>query len=157
LREMAEHAVNRVLVRVRADLQQLVVVDERPSAHTRLPTPPLSAGSRVDLNGVPGGPGTGASRRRWLPVPTRPGRHPHPGSGGVAVRLVGWDCGARTRHRPSTHGGHAMKQPQPKTGTRLTAEEIHDNVMIVADEELERPAVELTWSAIDAGLSIGFS
>jgi formate/nitrite transporter FocA (FNT family) len=43
------------------------------------------------------------------------------------------------------------------TGTRLSVEEIHDNVLHAADEELRRPASELAWSGLDAGLTIGFS
>lgn len=45
----------------------------------------------------------------------------------------------------------------PSTGTRLSAEEIHDNVREAADEEMVRPASELAWSALEAGLMIGFS
>jgi formate-nitrite transporter family protein len=45
----------------------------------------------------------------------------------------------------------------PETGTRLSAVEIHDNVLAPALEELERPASSLLWSAVAAGLTIGFS
>jgi formate/nitrite transporter FocA (FNT family) len=42
-------------------------------------------------------------------------------------------------------------------GTRMSADEIYDNVADAAEEELERPASALIWSAIAAGLTIGFS
>jgi formate/nitrite transporter FocA (FNT family) len=42
-------------------------------------------------------------------------------------------------------------------GTRLTASEIYENVRADAEKELERPTVSLLWSAIAAGLTIGFS
>lgn len=45
----------------------------------------------------------------------------------------------------------------PAVGTRLTAGEIYDNVRVAAEEELERPGVALLWSAVAAGLTIGFS
>jgi formate/nitrite transporter FocA (FNT family) len=47
--------------------------------------------------------------------------------------------------------------PPEHTGTRLSAAEIHDNVLIDAEKELERPAPALFWSALDAGMVIGFS
>lgn len=45
----------------------------------------------------------------------------------------------------------------PATGTRLSAAEIHDNVVVAADEEMRRPTGELALSAFQAGLMIGFS
>ncbi|MEP7327181.1 MAG: formate/nitrite transporter family protein [Gemmatimonadota bacterium] len=45
----------------------------------------------------------------------------------------------------------------PATGTRFSAAEIHENVRLAAEEELRRPSVELLWSAIASGLTIGFS
>ncbi|MEO8430714.1 MAG: formate/nitrite transporter family protein [Acidobacteriota bacterium] len=42
-------------------------------------------------------------------------------------------------------------------GTRLSADEIYENVSSAAVEELERPAPALLWSAIAAGMTIGFS
>jgi len=45
----------------------------------------------------------------------------------------------------------------PATGTRLSAAEIHENVRVVAEEEMRRPARDLGWSALAAGLTIGFS
>jgi formate/nitrite transporter FocA (FNT family) len=46
---------------------------------------------------------------------------------------------------------------KPETGTRLSAAEIHDNVLGPAEEELERSTTSLLWSALAAGLTIGFS
>ncbi len=45
----------------------------------------------------------------------------------------------------------------PAVGTRFTADEIYENVRVAAEEELRRPAAALFWSAIAAGLIIGFS
>ena len=45
----------------------------------------------------------------------------------------------------------------PAAGTRLSAAEIHENVRVAAEEEMRRPAAELAWSAVAAGLTIGFS
>ena len=52
---------------------------------------------------------------------------------------------------------HPKPAREPKAGTRFSASEIHDNVASAADEELERPASELAWSSLEAGLAIGFS
>ncbi len=46
---------------------------------------------------------------------------------------------------------------RPKAGTRLSASEIHDNILGAAESEGERAASSLLWSAIAAGLVIGFS
>jgi formate/nitrite transporter FocA (FNT family) len=46
---------------------------------------------------------------------------------------------------------------EPKSGTRLTAAEIHENVMEPGEKELERPTASLLWSALASGLVIGFS
>jgi formate/nitrite transporter FocA (FNT family) len=46
---------------------------------------------------------------------------------------------------------------KPEAGTRLSAGEIHDNVLGPAEEELERPALSLWWSAFASGLTVGFS
>lgn len=53
--------------------------------------------------------------------------------------------------------GSAASAVTPATGTRLSAAEIHDNVVVAADEEMRRPAAELALSALQAGLMIGFS
>ena len=42
-------------------------------------------------------------------------------------------------------------------GTRLTAVEIHDNIVGPGEKELTRPAASLLWSALASGLVIGFS
>lgn len=42
-------------------------------------------------------------------------------------------------------------------GTRLSVHEIHENVTSAAEEELERPAAALLWSAFGSGLTIAFS
>lgn len=46
---------------------------------------------------------------------------------------------------------------KPEAGTRLSAAEIHDNVLGPAEEELKRSALSLLWSSLAAGLTIGFS
>jgi formate/nitrite transporter FocA (FNT family) len=46
---------------------------------------------------------------------------------------------------------------QAEAGTRLTAREIHDNILEPGEAELERPAAALWWSALASGLVIGFS
>lgn len=45
---------------------------------------------------------------------------------------------------------------EPAVGTRLSASEIHENVRVSAEEEMRRPAMALTWSAVAAGLTVGF-
>ncbi len=42
-------------------------------------------------------------------------------------------------------------------GTRLTAVEIHENIVGPGKKELTRPAASLLWSALASGLVIGFS
>ena len=49
------------------------------------------------------------------------------------------------------------ENPGPQVGTRFSAEEIHDNISEAAQEELDRPATELIWSALASGLLLGFS
>ncbi|HEX2220038.1 MAG TPA: formate/nitrite transporter family protein [Gemmatimonadales bacterium] len=46
---------------------------------------------------------------------------------------------------------------QPEEGTRLTAAQIHENVLRPAEHEIRRPAAALLLSALAAGLVIGFS
>jgi formate/nitrite transporter FocA (FNT family) len=46
---------------------------------------------------------------------------------------------------------------KPEAGTRLSAAEIHDNVLGPAEEELKRSSLSLLWSSFGAGLTIGFS
>lgn len=50
-----------------------------------------------------------------------------------------------------------MSKEEPESGTRLTAVEIHDNILKPAEQEIERPAAALLWSALASGLVIGFS
>lgn len=47
--------------------------------------------------------------------------------------------------------------PVPAVGTRLSAEEIHENVREAAESEMRRSAWALFWSALAAGLTISFS
>ena len=42
-------------------------------------------------------------------------------------------------------------------GTRLTATEIHENILGPGEKELRRPVASLLWSALASGLVIGFS
>ncbi|HYX19463.1 MAG TPA: formate/nitrite transporter family protein [Thermoanaerobaculia bacterium] len=52
------------------------------------------------------------------------------------------------------------KSPEAESGasgTRASAEEIHENVLKDARKELERPAAALGWSGLGAGLTIAFS
>ncbi|MGI8546038.1 MAG: formate/nitrite transporter family protein [Gemmatimonadaceae bacterium] len=46
---------------------------------------------------------------------------------------------------------------EPAVGTRFSASEIHESIRAAADEELVRPALELAWSAVAAGLTVSFS
>ncbi len=46
---------------------------------------------------------------------------------------------------------------EPEEGTRLTADQIHENVLRPAEQELLRPTGELLWSAFASGLVIAFS
>jgi formate-nitrite transporter family protein len=50
-----------------------------------------------------------------------------------------------------------MAEDQPESGTRLSAVQIHDNILEKGEKEIERPATSLLWSAIASGLVIGFS
>ena len=42
-------------------------------------------------------------------------------------------------------------------GTRLTAAQIHENILRPAEHEIRRPAVALFWSSLASGMVIGFS
>ena len=53
------------------------------------------------------------------------------------------------------HRGRAVDRP--KSGTRFSATEIHDNIFGSAEDEAKRPTRSLLWSALAAGLVIGFS
>jgi formate/nitrite transporter FocA (FNT family) len=54
-------------------------------------------------------------------------------------------------------GGEPGVTHEPTASTRLSAWEIYHNVRIAAEEELKRPPSALFWSALAAGLTIGFS
>jgi formate/nitrite transporter FocA (FNT family) len=49
------------------------------------------------------------------------------------------------------------KPEKPERGTRLTAEQIHRNILEPAEHEIRRTTAALLWSALAAGLVIGFS
>jgi formate/nitrite transporter FocA (FNT family) len=66
------------------------------------------------------------------------------------------DAEPEREHETPGEGGAAAATTSA-TGTRLSAAEIHDNVVVAADEEMRRPAVELALSGLQAGLMIGFS
>ncbi|MEO7218070.1 MAG: formate/nitrite transporter family protein [Gemmatimonadaceae bacterium] len=75
------------------------------------------------------------------------------------LRRLGFD-----RRRQAEQPESAAPEPapaqdttKPAAGTRLSAAEIHENVRVVAEEEMGRPATDLAWSALAAGLTIGFS
>lgn len=50
-----------------------------------------------------------------------------------------------------------MAEEQGQSGTRLTAVEIHDNILEPGKKEMERPTASLLWSSLASGLVIGFS
>jgi formate/nitrite transporter FocA (FNT family) len=50
-----------------------------------------------------------------------------------------------------------MAEHQPESGTRLSAAQIHRNVLLPGRRELERPSAALLWSSLASGLVIGFS
>lgn len=67
------------------------------------------------------------------------------------------DTGNAARRDGDPGASTAAPQTTPAVGTRLSTEEIHDNVRSTADAEMRRPAGELAFSAFEAGLMIGFS
>jgi formate-nitrite transporter family protein len=50
-----------------------------------------------------------------------------------------------------------MADKEPESGTRLSAVEIHENILEPAKKEMDRPAASLLWSALASGMVIGFS
>jgi formate-nitrite transporter family protein len=46
---------------------------------------------------------------------------------------------------------------QPQEGTRVSAQEIPENIRRPGEHELQRSAAALLWSALASGLVIGFS
>ncbi|MGI8509499.1 MAG: formate/nitrite transporter family protein [Gemmatimonadaceae bacterium] len=65
--------------------------------------------------------------------------------------------GRRGSDKQTTSPVTAHNTGDPAIGTRLSASEIHENVRVAAEEEMRRPVVELTWSSVAAGLTVGFS
>ncbi len=63
----------------------------------------------------------------------------------------------RSPRRGAAAGAASNAPVGPEVGTRLSAQEIHDNVLQAAEEEMSRPAWDLLWSAVTAGLTIGWS
>ena len=53
--------------------------------------------------------------------------------------------------------GEPKSIEHPESGTRLSAKQIHANVLGSAEDELERSAASLGFSSLAAGLAIGFS
>src|SRR5215217_5213670 len=65
----------------------------------------------------------------------------------------GMEHGVATADGTPQENGEESESP----GTRLSVHEIHENITTAAEEELERPAPSLLWSALGSGLTIGFS
>lgn len=63
----------------------------------------------------------------------------------------------RTPRRAAGTSAASGSNSGPEVGTRLSAQEIHTNVLEQAKEEMLRPAWDLLWSAVTAGLTIGWS
>jgi formate/nitrite transporter FocA (FNT family) len=51
----------------------------------------------------------------------------------------------------------ARDSAAPEVGTRYSADEIHENILQAAEEEMDRPGGELWLSGLAAGLGMGFS
>ncbi|MEO7987534.1 MAG: formate/nitrite transporter family protein [Gemmatimonadales bacterium] len=62
-----------------------------------------------------------------------------------------------TRAKASSADDEPEGAKGPEIGTRLTALEIHENIVAPAEQEMRRPAAALFWSALASGLVIGFS
>lgn len=54
-------------------------------------------------------------------------------------------------------GSKSKESEGGSVGTRMSADEIYENISKAAEEELDRPAPALIWSALAAGMAIGFS
>lgn len=50
-----------------------------------------------------------------------------------------------------------MAEQQAETGTRLSAVEIHRNILLPGLKELQRPGAALLWSSLASGMVIGFT
>lgn len=59
--------------------------------------------------------------------------------------------------RADARATHPSTVESPEAGTRLSAAEIHDNILGSAEKSLERSSAALLWSALASGLTIGFS
>ena len=57
----------------------------------------------------------------------------------------------------ASESGQEGSSTKPEAGTLYSASEMHDHVMEVAEEELERPISELLISAVASGLLVSFS
>lgn len=68
-----------------------------------------------------------------------------------------WNRDSSDGRRESDNSPAAPISTEPAVGTRLSASEIHENVRVAAEEEMRRPARELIWSSIAAGLAVSFS
>jgi formate/nitrite transporter FocA (FNT family) len=89
-------------------------------------------------------------RTPFEPPATHPDREQQPPDAEVAEVEI------REPKRTETTGARASNE-RPETGTRLSAKQIHDNVLGSAEEELHRKSGPLLYSAVAAGLTIGFS
>ncbi|MEO8226043.1 MAG: formate/nitrite transporter family protein [Gemmatimonadota bacterium] len=58
---------------------------------------------------------------------------------------------------PAAPSSRRSPEHEAKSGTRLSAPEIHDNVLSEATDELERASLSLLLSSFASGLAIGFS
>ncbi len=88
------------------------------------------------------------STSRPFPVTTR--------TSGAGVR---WYSRPMKSQPPASRPAKRESEPaeRPDAGTRLSASQIHDNVMSQANEELDRAASSLFISSFASGLTIGFS
>lgn len=62
-----------------------------------------------------------------------------------------------TQYQREIEGEGEAQENRPAKGTRMSAGEIYDNVRETAEEEMRRPTTALMFSAVAAGLTIGFS
>jgi len=83
---------------------------------------------------------------------------------GPSSLISSWFGNERRKREPAVPAPQVETPPVPApdstgpaTGTRLSAAEIHENVRVTAEEEMRRPARDLAWSSLAAGLTIGFS
>lgn len=98
---------------------------------------------------------TGNDGRSEQASPSRTDQPEQPGA--QAGQTAGQTAGQSGGRRESDKETASQNTGDPAIGTRLSASEIHENVRLAAEEEMRRPAVELTWSSVAAGLTVGFS